>query len=288
MGMKSSATKQTVSAPYVVVQAALPGPVARIENIGILLFDFDSNQLYARFRRDFRELVGDEADWFEALAEDVAATSKQLGAHQYLDWLESTVSNALRISERESVLVDDYTKTLNRLYDKNIRASILPFRTHLPILGTVAAGEFKNGPQIDEPPENWVEVPPEVTLTGAMFVLQVEGDSMEPMIPDSSFCVFNKIGVDATVDGKPMLVEQEGDLGNLYALRLYRRSGDQDAARKPDDGWLHESFTLSSLNPAFKPVDYGPDCCRMRLVADHHFTIPLSGPLDASSEYSRS
>jgi hypothetical protein len=36
---------------YLLVQAALLG--AQIEDVGILLIDFESNQLHSRFRRDF-------------------------------------------------------------------------------------------------------------------------------------------------------------------------------------------------------------------------------------------
>src|ERR1700682_1392474 len=123
-------SKRTIEGQYVVMQADLGG--AKLENIGLVLLDADLNQLYLRFRRDFSDVVGDEADWFEHLADDILVQSLELGARRYLDWCESTLCSRLRISLRGSLLVDDYDKTVNRLYAKHVQAKVLPFRTHLP------------------------------------------------------------------------------------------------------------------------------------------------------------
>jgi hypothetical protein len=93
--------------------------------------------------------------------------------------MESTLSNALRVSSRFSVLVDNYHQAAERLYVKHIRPKILPFRTHLPQYRLeAAAGRFGRQMQVD--PDTWVEVWPQIPLTQDMFVAQIKGHSMEP------------------------------------------------------------------------------------------------------------
>jgi hypothetical protein len=115
--------KRTIESQYLIVQVDLGG--AEPQNIGILLLDAEANRLHARFLCDLRELVGSEADCFECLADDVSAKSLEFGAERYLIWLESTLSNTLRVSQRKSVVVDDYAATLDRLYAKHIHPPAL-------------------------------------------------------------------------------------------------------------------------------------------------------------------
>ena len=105
---------QTSPGEYLVLRADLPG--VDPENIGILLLDSKANRLYCRMRRDMHEFAEVDADWFEHLADDIREKSQELGAQQYLAWMESTLSNILLISERERIPVDDFEKTAARLY----------------------------------------------------------------------------------------------------------------------------------------------------------------------------
>src|SRR5712692_989875 len=107
--MKSLLTKR-VKGEYVLVQSALPN--TNIENIGILLLDAGSDQLHCRFRRDFEAFAGNEAQWFEQLPNDISEKANELGAQKCLRWMESTLSNALRISSRKSVLSKDFATTV--------------------------------------------------------------------------------------------------------------------------------------------------------------------------------
>jgi hypothetical protein len=140
--------KQTVKGEYLLVQAALPN--AEIENVGILLLDSDSDRLQSRFRRDFELFARDEAYWFENLADEVSKNSEKLGGQKCLDWMESTLSHALRISPRFSILIDGFHQTAQRLYVKYVRPEVLPFRTHLPQYSLeAAAGKFGKQMQVE-------------------------------------------------------------------------------------------------------------------------------------------
>jgi hypothetical protein len=240
--------EQTAKGEYLLVQAALPN--AKMENVGILLLDSDADRLHSRFRRDFEALAGDEAEWFENLADEVSARSQELGGQKCLDWMESTLSHVLRLSPRFSVLVDNYHQTAKRLYLKYIRPEVLRFRTHLPLYSLeAAAGKF--GKQMGVEPEGWVEVWPEIPLTEDMFLTHIKGHSMEPLIPNGSLCAF-KADITGLHEGKVVLVEQYGEAGgNRYTVKRYWGSKNLDPHKEGDAAWLHERITLESTNPDY-------------------------------------
>src|ERR1700730_2181618 len=77
-------------------------------NIGVLLQDPQSDALRLRFRRDMESLaplvINDEGlDVLHALADDLARKAEEMGAEKLFDYLESSLSGALRITDREEV-----------------------------------------------------------------------------------------------------------------------------------------------------------------------------------------
>ena len=56
------------------------------------------------------------------------------GAEALLGSLEDSLSNAIRIGERQAVEVDAFTRVLDRLYSEHVqRVAVRPFETHLPL-----------------------------------------------------------------------------------------------------------------------------------------------------------
>ena len=233
---------------YLLVQVALPNTT--LQHIGVLLIDVGSDRLYCRFRRDLEEFAGDEADWFNELPDYISQNADELGAEKCVEWLESTFSNAVRISPRKRVLIGDRAATtVDRLYARLIRPKVLPFRTHLPQYTLeAAAGRF--GKRMAVEPEGWVEVRTGIPLTDDMFVAHVEGHSMEPEIPDVCLCAFRSEIV-GSQEGKVLLVEHCNESGGgSYTVKVVRRSRDSDPNGRSDPAWLHEHLTLQSTNPA--------------------------------------
>src|SRR5215467_14714951 len=140
--MPASAMLETRTGRYSIVQVDLRGQ--GLVNVGILLQDPQSDSLHLRFRRDLDSLV-DEEDLavLEHLSNDLAQKSDELGAEKLFEYLEDTLSASIRITDREHVLVDDFTRALDRLYLKHVPSKVLAFRTHLPRYSLqVAAGKF--------------------------------------------------------------------------------------------------------------------------------------------------
>jgi len=248
-----SATPQKKRGKYSVVLAEIPqlGAV----NVGVLLEDPQSDSLGLRFRRDLATLINDEEDLevLETLAADLAVKAREMGTGKLFDYLEATLSGAIRITDREEVLVDDFSRALDRLYRKNVQSNVLEFRTHLPRYSLrAAAGRFLDNQEISE--EGWVETPEDLRLGKDMFVAHIVGRSMEPLIPDGSLCVFRH-GVAGSRNGRLVLAENRTAGGtDQYAVKRY-----QSQKEASEEGWRHTGIRLESLNPGYPTWDLDPD-----------------------------
>src|SRR5579863_3894065 len=176
----SDSIAQLRTGRYSMVQAETPE--RGLVNLGILLEDPETDSLLLRFRRDLESLTDDEEDQqaLEALAQDLSEKAHEMGAGKLFQYLESNVSNAIRVTERAEVLVEDFGRALDRLYLKNVQSNVLEFRTHLPRYSLeAAAGKFLDNREISE--EGWVEAPENLRLSSDMFVAHIAGLSMEPL-----------------------------------------------------------------------------------------------------------
>jgi phage repressor protein C with HTH and peptisase S24 domain len=232
---------------YCVVEADTPeqGTV----KLGILLQDPETDSLHVRLRRDLESLADEEdLDVLRALADDLAQKAQELGAGKLLEYLEGTLSGAIRMTDREEVLVSDFGRALNRLYLENVQSNVLEFRTHLPRYSLkAAAGKFLENQEVTA--EGWIEAPQDLRLGPDMFVAEIAGHSMEPRIPDGSLCVF-RYGVVGSRTGRLLLAEQRDGTGdNRYAVKRYRS----------DTGKAGKSITLESLNREYPDWDLDPD-----------------------------
>lgn len=99
-----------------------------VVNLGVLLQDSESDTLLLRFRRDL-ELLADEEDLevLAGLADDLSAKAQELGAGRLFEYLESTLSGTVRITDREPVLVEDFSRALDRLYRQNVPSKVSSF-----------------------------------------------------------------------------------------------------------------------------------------------------------------
>jgi SOS-response transcriptional repressor LexA len=91
-----------------------------------------------------------------------------------------------------------------------------------------------------------------------MFVAKVVGRSMEPRIPDGSYCVFAS-PVEGTRQGKIVLVQlrdqADPESGERYTVKRYESKKADDA----DGSWRHVVITLHPLNREFEPIELAAD-----------------------------
>jgi type I restriction enzyme R subunit len=115
-----------------------------------------------------------------------------------------------------------------------------------------AAGAFSDPQHIEDDGFEWVAVESRNRLRKGMFVAQVVGKSMEPAIPDGSYCLF-RAAVEGTRQGKTVLVQlrdaPDPETGQRYTVKRYRS---EKAAT--GDSWRHARITLEPVNPEFEPI----------------------------------
>ncbi|MGH9638742.1 MAG: S24 family peptidase [Bryobacteraceae bacterium] len=247
---------------YSLLECALPG--GGVQTAGVLLFDPSTDTLHMRLRRDWEEIASEEdAEVLAELEGDLMARASERGGTAVLEFLENNLSQALRITEREAVKVRDFEKALDGLYREHVPAHVLPFRTHLPRYSlAVAAGPFLTNPE-DIQAEEWMEAPRDLALGEDMFVARIQGQSMEPRIPDGSFCVFRR-GVVGSRNGRLVLV-RNSELAddNQYTVKRYRSE-----RAVTEEGFQHTRIRLESLNPEYPSWDLDEDPEKYQVIAE--------------------
>jgi SOS-response transcriptional repressor LexA len=240
---------------YVLLEAALPGRVVR--NIGVLLIDPGTDRAFFRMRASFDDVAEpDDAEVLDALADHIRDCASEMGASAFLDYLEDTASNAIRISDRRTVEVDAFSRVVERLYSENVEAvSVREFQTHLPLFSLKAAAGHL-GEEMQSEAEDWIPAPEGMRITPDLFVAHVIGHSMEPRIPDGSLSLF-RLNPQGSRQGKILLIERFGVLDETarYTIKRYTSRKRQTG----EDQWEHEQIRLEPLNPEFEPWDVEPD-----------------------------
>lgn len=143
-------------------------------------------------------------------------------------------------------------------------AKVLPFRRYdappaeaggrlVPMFDlAVAAGSFSEG-QAPEP-IGWAEIDMPRKSTDDLFVARVVGRSMEPRIPDGSWCLFTT-HVGGSRDGRVLVVQHrdidDPDHGGTYTLKVYHRAPETRHQRED----RVEPIELQPLNRDYSPIE---------------------------------
>ena len=247
---------------YVVLEGGLPD---RSANVGVLLIDPATDRGWVRLLPRFENIApAEDAEVWEALEEEIARRLSEEGAEAFLASLEDSLSNMLRVGERQAVTVDAFTRVVDRLYREHVGPlEPAPYRTHLPLFSLrAAAGGL--GEEMPSEPEDWVRAPEGLRLGRDLFVAHVVGRSMEPRIPDGSLNLF-RLHPAGSRQGKILLIQRFGSIDETarYTVKRYTSVKASDETRESsefgDARWRHERIRLEPLNPEFEPWDVGPE-----------------------------
>ena len=239
---------------YVVIEAALPQRA--VVPIAIVLADPEQDRGWVRFRREFGDLADpDDAEVLEYLEEDARARIAESGAMQYLASLEDSLSNVLRVGERQTVAVDAFSRVVERLFREHVEPiPVRPFETHVPLFSLrAAAGGL--GEEMESVAEDWVPAPEGMRLARDLFAAHVVGRSMEPRIPDGSLNLF-RLHPAGSRQGKILLIQRFGSVDETARYTVKRYTSRKVATG--EDEWRHERIRLEPLNPEFSPWDLEP------------------------------
>ncbi|MDE0039524.1 MAG: S24 family peptidase [Gammaproteobacteria bacterium] len=130
-----------------------------------------------------------------------------------------------------------------------------------------AAGTFGDPHHVEGDDFEWVSINSRRRLSEGMFVAQVVGKSMEPVIPDGAYCLF-QAPVTGTRQGKTVLVQPhdpvDPETGQRYTVKRYRSE-----KATVDDSWQHAKITLEPRNQDFDPIILeGMDESEVQVVAE--------------------
>ena len=239
---------------FCLLQVAAPGK--GLAPIAVLLLDPERRLLQARFREDFDGLGLDPLDqqYCGMLARDFERQVAAEGA-DYLARIEDSLSNFLRLTPRETVTYSNFDRALEQLFEEHVDASVEPYVTHLPVYSLrAAATRFGEDQEVEV--TGWRRVPAGLRPARNLFIAQVVGRSMQPLIPDGSSCVFRHLGAGSR-QGKRVLLQQLGasDSSAEFTVKRYTSIKRQTS----EDEWRHERIRLEPLNPEFEAFDLNPD-----------------------------
>ena len=116
----------------------------------------------------------------------------------------------------------------------------------------LAAGSFGDPQHLEDENWEWVKIDSKHRLRQGMFVSQVVGKSMEPLIPDGAYCLFAS-PVEGSRQGKTVVQLRDAidpETGERYTVKRYESTKTQD-----DDSWLHSSIKLKPVNPQFEAIE---------------------------------
>ena len=128
------------------------------------------------------------------------------------------------------------------------------YKTCVPLVPLkAAAGGFGTPSFIEDGAWDWIFVDSRQALRPGMFVAQVVGKSMEPLIPDGSYCLFSG-PVIGSRQGRVVLVgltdEVDPETGERFTIKRY----ESKKTAHSDGSWRHCLVTLKPENPAFSPI----------------------------------
>lgn len=128
----------------------------------------------------------------------------------------------------------------------------LEYIEHLPVYSLQAAAtSFGRDEYVEQ--LGWMKVRTKNKLNNNMFIAQVIGKSMEPTIPDGSYCIF-QIERGGTRNGKVVLVESrrvaDPETNQKYTVKRYN----SEKELYEDGTWQHKKIVLSPDNKEFDEI----------------------------------
>jgi phage repressor protein C with HTH and peptisase S24 domain len=103
---------------------------------------------------------------------------------------------------------------------------------------------------------DWIQYDTNTRFNPGMFAARVVGDSMEPLIPANSYCLF-RAPVTGTRQGRRLLVWHRGvtdsDTGGQYTVKVY-----ESEKVVAEDEWQHTRILLRPINANYQLIELTP------------------------------
>ena len=169
-----------------------------------------------------------------------------LGANNLRDSLRTDTTWFSRVDEREPAR-EGVVLRLVRPRAEQRYVDCVPL---VPL--KAAAGAFGEPQNVQDGEWDWVAIDSHHRLRPGMFVAQVVGKSMEPAIPDGSYCLF-AAPVGGSRHGTYLVQLRDStdpETGERYTVKRY----ESEKVTAEDGTWRHFKITLKPSNPDFKAI----------------------------------
>jgi len=298
--------QQTRHGAYLILSLHLPHAGQAVgAAIGILLLDLATDRLHVKTLSRFPAPSPEDREILTAILTELDDRAAVEGGEALLGWLEDGWSHALRVSERRTAMMSRPETLLDQLFRNHVEASaalssdspapkdtitFMPSTANLPPQRVIpfypmriAAGLFQGDMEVEA--AAWVPLPTGVPASagiadpnaaiaaesarGGYFVARITGHSMEPRVPDGSFCLF-RAQPHGSREGKLLLVQKHGasERGGEYTIKRYHSEKavlPMGSVEEFDDApeWRHSRVRLISLNPEYPSWDLEADQCEV-------------------------
>ena len=183
------------------------------------------------------------------IAKYLVGKEKQRSVKTDTSWFDRAVRSDADVDSRSSTSDSSATPRL-RLVTPTSEERYVTCVPYIPL--KAAAGTFSDRQHIEDGDFEWAIVESRHRLQPGMFVAQVIGKSMEPVIPDGAYCLFRS-PVRGTRQGKIVLVllrnSVDPETGQRFTVKRYESEKSVE-----EDSWRHDTITLRPLNPDIQPI----------------------------------
>lgn len=231
---------------------------------GDLIYDLDTQQWLGHTSKSSDSVVKRSGTKFTDLVKNtyrVLLSRGMKGCFIYFvdkdteRFFKSRMESAEQRSQQPQRKITEFAKPTSQVETIPVFDSVeedKKFNEYLPLYSLkAAAGKFADNLDVRE--QGWVKADIGRKLNSKMFVAKVIGYSMEPLIPDNSFCVFSE-GAAGSRQGKIVLVQHHSikdfESGGSYTVKKYWSK----KVFNEDGSWRHERIVLESLNKAYEPI----------------------------------
>lgn len=205
----------------------------------------------------------------------------------------SAVNNARKFGQWEFEICKEVKNLRKHLEKHATGGEMLPFRvvepkedqrfrTCVPLVSLRAAAGAWSEEQaslegIADHASDWITWDEAPRFEPGMFVARVQGASMEPEIPNGSYCLFRP-DRGGSRNGRRLLVWHSGvsdpTTGGQYTVKVYR----SEKVANEEGGWKHARITLEPLNPEFEPIVLEPqEEGEVRVIAEVAAVLARAG-----------
>jgi phage repressor protein C with HTH and peptisase S24 domain len=225
--------------------------------------------------KDLNHIAFSTTFWDKINNKDDLLKIKKIFFHDLVDYYESLgkIPNQEELIQRWNIPENWNKENLPRkIVEWNIHNSPPEnelYNTFIPLYDLqAAAGAFSESQPVE--PLGWVQPNTHRKINNGLFVAQVIGHSMEPRIPDGSYCLF-KAPVTGTRNGRIVLAQhnsiEDPDHGGRYTVKEYA-STKQIFSEDDKSNWRHSSITLKALNPDYKDIQVDSNEEEIKIIAE--------------------